>query len=193
VRIRPGAARTILLFHIISARPPKPQPIASNRIPPNRQPATVGEEERGGRGTTSRRTSTREKLSLMEWRGKAGGQRPGGGGGLDGRLRIAALVNGLTAVRLLGSASLCADAVDHRRASSRVGGRHGEGSPGGRRPGGGGGRDGRRCMPALVNSWTAVRLLGSASLRADTVVLSRTWAGSGGSTRAEVREKVRGE
>jgi hypothetical protein len=27
--------------------------------PPNRQPATVGEEERGGRGTISRRTSTR--------------------------------------------------------------------------------------------------------------------------------------
>jgi hypothetical protein len=27
--------------------------------PPNRQPATVGEEERGGRGTKSRRTSTR--------------------------------------------------------------------------------------------------------------------------------------
>ena len=27
--------------------------------PPNRQPATVSEEERGGRGTTSRRTSTR--------------------------------------------------------------------------------------------------------------------------------------
>jgi hypothetical protein len=28
--------------------------------PPNRQPATVGEEERGGRGPTSRRTSMRE-------------------------------------------------------------------------------------------------------------------------------------
>jgi hypothetical protein len=52
---------------------------------------------------------------------KAGDRRPGGGGGRDGRLRIAALANGRAAVRVLGSASLRADAVDHRRASCRVG------------------------------------------------------------------------
>jgi hypothetical protein len=50
----------------------------------------------------------------MEWRGKAGGRLPGVGGGRDGRLRIAALVNGRAAVHVLGSTSLHADAEDHR-------------------------------------------------------------------------------
>jgi len=57
----------------------------------------------------------------MEWRGKAADRRPGGGGGRDGRLRMAALVGGQAVVRVLGSASLGAGAVDHRRASSGVG------------------------------------------------------------------------
>ena len=105
----------------------------------------------------------------MEWRGKAGGRRPGGGGGRDGRLRIAALVNDRAAVRVLGSASLRADAEDHRRA--------GTGGPGGRRPEVGCGRDGRRRMTALVNSRAAVRLLGSASLRGDAVGSRRSILG----------------
>jgi hypothetical protein len=74
-------ARTILLFHIISDRPPK-QPcmvrtflkvhtrprltyaLLCSCIPPNRQPTTVRQEERGGRGTTSRLTSTRAPPEL---------------------------------------------------------------------------------------------------------------------------------
>ena len=46
--------------------------------------------------------------------------RPEGRGGRDGRLRIAALVNSRAAVRLVGSASLRADAVDHPRSSSQA-------------------------------------------------------------------------
>ena len=49
-----------------------------------------------------------------------------GGGDRDGRLRIAALTNGRAVVRVLGSASLRADAVDRRRAPSRVGSIWGE-------------------------------------------------------------------
>ena len=49
------------------------------------------------------------------------GRRSEGGGDRDGRLRIAALANGRAVVRVLGSASLRVDAVDRRRASSRVG------------------------------------------------------------------------
>ena len=49
------------------------------------------------------------------------GQRSGGGGDRDGRLRIAALTNVRAVVRVLGSASLRADAVDRRRAPFRVG------------------------------------------------------------------------
>ena len=45
----------------------------------------------------------------------------GGGGDRDGRLRIAALTNVRAVVRVLGSASLRADAVDRRRAPFRVG------------------------------------------------------------------------
>ena len=48
---------------------------------------------------------------LMEWRGRAGGQRPSGGGGLGGRLRTAALVGGWYAVRFFDSASLRVDTV----------------------------------------------------------------------------------
>jgi hypothetical protein len=125
-------------------------------------------EPRDGPGPVCRARLMAE-ATKMEWRGKTGGRRPGGGGGRDGRQRIAALVNGRAAVRVLGSASLRADAVDHRRASSRVGGRGGKGGPGGRRPEVGCGRDGRRRMAALVNSRAAVRLLGSASLRGDAV------------------------
>jgi hypothetical protein len=125
-------------------------------------------EPRDGPGPVCRARLMAE-ATKMEWRGKTGGRRPGGGGGRDGRQRIAALVNGRAAVRVLGSASLRADAVDHRRASSRVGGRGGKGGPGGRRPEGGGGRDGRRRMAALVNNRAAVRLFGSASLRGDAV------------------------
>ncbi len=44
------------------------------------------------------------------------GRRSGGGGDRDGRLRIAALANGRSVARVLGSASLRADAVDRRRA-----------------------------------------------------------------------------
>jgi hypothetical protein len=102
-------------------------------------------------------------------RGKAGDRRPGGGGGRDGRLRIAALANGRAAVRVLGSGSLRADAVDHRRASSRVGGQGGKEGPGVRRPEVGCGRDGRRRMTALVDGRATVRLLGSASRRRDAV------------------------
>jgi hypothetical protein len=47
-------------------------------------------------------------------------RRSGGGGDRDGRLRIAALANGRSVVRAFGSASLRADAVDRRRAPSRV-------------------------------------------------------------------------
>ena len=61
-----------------------------------------------------------------KWRGKAGGRHPGGGDGRYGRLLIAALINGRATVRVLGSAPLRADAVDHSRASSRVGGRGGK-------------------------------------------------------------------
>ena len=117
-------------------------------------------EPRDGPGPVCRARLMAE-ATKMEWRGKTGGRRPGGGGGRDGRQRIAALVNGRAAVRVLGSASLRADAVDHRRASCRVGGRGGKGGPGGRRPEGGGGRDGQRRMAALVSSRAAVRLLGS--------------------------------
>ena len=49
------------------------------------------------------------------------GRRSGGGGDRDGRLRIAALTNVRAVVRVLGSASLRADAVDRRRAPFRVG------------------------------------------------------------------------
>ena len=49
------------------------------------------------------------------------GLRSGGGGDRDGRLRIAALTNVRAVVRVLGSASLRADAVDRRRAPFRVG------------------------------------------------------------------------
>ncbi len=101
----------------------------------------------------------------MEWRGKAADLRPGGGVGRDGLLRMAALVGGQAVVRVLGSASLGAGAVDHRRASSGVGGRGGGEVPGVRRPGVGCGRDGRQCMTTLVNSRATVRLLGSASMR----------------------------
>ena len=48
-------------------------------------------------------------------------RRSGGGGDRDRRLRIAALANGRDVVRVLGSASLRADAVDRRRAPFRVG------------------------------------------------------------------------
>jgi hypothetical protein len=73
------------------------------------------------------------------------GRRPAPwGGGRVGRLRIAALVNGRAAVHVLGSASLRTDAEDHRRTSSRVGGRGGGGGPGGRRPEVGCCRDGLR-------------------------------------------------
>jgi hypothetical protein len=48
-------------------------------------------------------------------------RRSGGGGDRDGRLRIAALTNVRAVVRVLGSASLRADAVDRRRAPFRVG------------------------------------------------------------------------
>ena len=105
----------------------------------------------------------------MEWRGKAGGRRPGGGGGRDGRLRIAVLVNGRAVVHVIGSASLRTDAEDHRRASSRVGDRGGGGGPGDRRPEVGCGRDGRRSMAVLVNSRDATRLLGSTSMRGEAV------------------------
>ena len=49
------------------------------------------------------------------------GRRSGGGGDRDGRLRIAALTNVRAVVRVLGSASLRADAVDRRRPPFRVG------------------------------------------------------------------------
>jgi len=102
--------------------------------------------------------------------GQASFLSSGGGGGRDGGLRTAALVNGRAAVRVLGSASPRADAEDHRRASSRVGGRGGKGGLGGRRPEVGCGRDGRRRMTALVNGRDATRLtLGSNSLRGDAV------------------------
>jgi len=48
-------------------------------------------------------------------------RRSGGGGDRDGRLRIAALTNVRAVVRVLGSASMRADAVDRRRAPFRVG------------------------------------------------------------------------
>ena len=54
------------------------------------------------------------------------GRHSGGGGDQDGRLRLAALTNGRAVVRVLGSASLRADAVDRRRAPSRVGSISGE-------------------------------------------------------------------
>ena len=54
------------------------------------------------------------------------GRRSEGGGDRDGRLRIAVLTNGRAVVRVLGSASLRADAVDRRRAPSRVGSIWGE-------------------------------------------------------------------
>ena len=49
------------------------------------------------------------------------GRRSCGGGGRDGRLRVAALAGGRAAVRVLGWASPRAGAVGRRRASSRVG------------------------------------------------------------------------
>ena len=126
----------------------------------------------------------------MDWRGKTSGRHPGGGDGRDGRLCIAVLVNGLTAVRVLGSDSLRADVVDHRRASSRVRGRVGKEGPGGRRPEVGCGRDRRRRMTALVNIRAAVRLLGSASLRGDAVG-SRGASSHADLFRARLRERVR--
>ena len=104
-----------------------------------------------------------------KWRGKAGGRHPGGGDGRYGRLLIAALINGRATVRVLGSAPLRADAVDHSRASSRVGGRGGKEGPGGRHPEVWYSRDGRRCMTTLVNRRATVRLLGSASRSGDAV------------------------
>ena len=104
-----------------------------------------------------------------KWRGKAGGRHPGGGDGRYGRLLIAALINGRATVRVLGSAPLRADAVDHSRASSRVGGWGGKEGPGGRHPEVWYSRDGRRCMTTLVNRRATVRLLGSASRSGDAV------------------------
>jgi len=46
-----------------------------------------------------------------KWTGRAGGQRPRGGGGRGGRVRTAALVGGRYAARFLDSASLRVDAV----------------------------------------------------------------------------------
>ena len=57
-------------------------------------------------------------------------KQTGGGDGRDGRLRIASLANDQAAVRVLGSASLRTEAVDHRRESSRLGGRGGKEGPG---------------------------------------------------------------
>jgi len=77
-------------------------------------------------------------------------------------LRVAALVSGRAAVRVLGSASLRSDVGGRRWAASGVGGRGGKGGPGGWHPEVGCGRDGRRRMATLVGGRAAARLLGSA-------------------------------
>jgi len=66
------------------------------------------------------------KMSAMRASTDGGGRRSGGGGSRDGRLRMAALADGRAVVRVLGSASLRADAVGRRRAPSRVGSIYGE-------------------------------------------------------------------
>jgi hypothetical protein len=75
----------------------------------------------------------------MEWRGKAGGRRPGAWGGRDGRLRIAALFNGRTEVHgLFSSQSVaekgqCGDRGEGGGWWRRAGAGGGSGVPAGRR------------------------------------------------------------
>ena len=115
---------------------------SSGRQTPKSAPGTVG-------GPSGKKETHGIYFCPMEWRGKAGGQRDGVGGSRDGRLLIAAIVNGRAEVCVLGSASIRAE-------SSRVGDRGGKGGPGGWLPEFGCGRDGLQSMTALVNSRAVV-------------------------------------